>query len=131
MKVSGNDMPLIQEGDKVRLQFEGWPAVQFVGWPSVAVGTFGGKVSRIFPSDDGKGNFLVLVTPDNHFAREDGWPDSRYLRQGVRANGWVLLNEVRLGYELWRQLNGFPPVVSDQEPDKQDNKNDKVKLPKL
>ena len=57
MKVSGNDMPLIQEGDRVRLQFEGWPAVQFVGWPSVAVGTFGGKVNRVFPTDDGKGNF--------------------------------------------------------------------------
>ena len=84
MKVSGNDMPLIHEGDRVRLQFEGWPAVQFVGWPSVAIGTFGGKVNRVFPTDDGKGYFRVIVTPDNHFAREDGWPDDRYLRQGVR-----------------------------------------------
>ncbi len=53
MKVNGNDMPLIIEGDRVRLQFEGWPAIQFVGWPSVAVGTFGGKVARTFPTDDG------------------------------------------------------------------------------
>ena len=90
-------MPLIQEGDPVRLQFKGWPAVQFVGWPSVAVGTFGGKVNRVFPTDDGKGNFRVVVTPDNHFAREDGWPDNRYLRQGVRANGWVLLRKVPAG----------------------------------
>ena len=90
MKVSGNDMPLIHEGDRVRLQFEGWPAVQFVGWPSVAVGTFGGKVNRVFPTDDGQGNFRVVVTPDNHFEQGDGWPDDRYLRQGVRANGWVL-----------------------------------------
>ena len=50
------DAPLIEPGRKVRLQFEGWPAVQFVGWPSVAVGTFGGKVNRVFPTDDGKGN---------------------------------------------------------------------------
>ena len=128
MKVSGNDMPLIHEGDRVRIQFKGWPAVQFVGWPSVAIGTFGGKVNRVFPSDDGKGNFRVVVTPDNHFAREDGWPDDRYLRQGVRANGWVLLKRVPLGYEIWRQLNGFPPVVSDDQPKE---KNSKIKLPKL
>jgi multidrug resistance efflux pump len=133
MRVSGNDMPLIHEGDRVRLQFEGWPAVQFVGWPSVAVGTFGGKVNRVFPTDDGKGNFRVLVTPDKHFDGESDWPDSRYLRQGVRANGWVLLKRVPLGYEIWRQLNGFPPVVSDEEPGKgksKDDKGSKVKLPK-
>ena len=45
------------------------------------------------------------------------WPDDRWLRQGVRAKGWVLLNEVSLGYELWRQLNGFPPVVALREPE--------------
>ena len=129
MSVSGNDMPLIREGDRVRLQFEGWPAVQFVGWPSVAVGTFGGKVNRVFPTDDGNGNFRVVVTPDNHFPRENGWPDDRYLRQGVRANGWVLLQQVRLGYEIWRQLNGFPPVVSKEPPAKK-KEGQKVKLPK-
>tara|TARA_R110002049_G_scaffold2750_2_gene21501 strand:+ start:304290 stop:305600 length:1311 start_codon:yes stop_codon:yes gene_type:complete len=131
MKVSGNDMPLIHEGDRVRLQFEGWPAVQFVGWPSVAVGTFGGKVNRVFPTDDGMGNFRVVVTPDNHFDREDGWPNDRYLRQGVRANGWVLLKQVPLGYEIWRQLNGFPPVVAQAEPEKSQQKGSKPKLPKL
>lgn len=125
MLISGNDMPLVHEGDRVRLQFEGWPAVQFVGWPSVAIGTFGGRVNRVFPTDDGKGNFRVLVTPDNHFAREDGWPDDKYLRQGVRANGWVLLRRVPLGYEVWRQLNGFPPSLSGSQP-----KGSKVKLPK-
>ena len=131
MKVSGNDMPLLHEGDRVRLQFEGWPAVQFVGWPSVAVGTFGGKVNRVFPTDDGKGNFRIVVAPDNHFDREDGWPDNRYLRQGVRANGWVLLKQVPLGYEIWRQLNGFPPMVADKEPGDSKDKGSKVKLPKL
>lgn len=130
MKVSGNDMPLIKEGDSVRLQFEGWPAVQFVGWPSVAVGTFGGKVNRVFPTDDGKGNFRVLVSPDKSAESDSGWPDDRYLRQGVRANGWVLLKEVPLGYEIWRQLNGFPPTVADEEPGKDKKKGGKFKLPK-
>ena len=128
MKVSGNDMPLIKEGDPVRLQFEGWPAVQTVGWPSKAIGTFGGKVNRVFPTDDGTGNFRVVVTPDNHFAREDGWPDERYLRQGVRANGWVLLQRVPLGYEIWRQFNGFPPVIENAKP--KEKEKSKVKLPK-
>ena len=129
MKVSGNDMPLIKEGDTVRLQFEGWPAVQFVGWPSVAVGTFGGKVNRTFPTDDGKGNFRVLVTPQKTTSSDLDWPDDRYLRQGVRANGWVLLKQVPLGYEIWRQLNGFPPTVADEAPG-QGKSGGKVMLPK-
>ena len=134
MVVSGNDMPLLKPGERVRLQFEGWPAVQFVGWPSVAVGTFGGKVDRIYPADDGYGNFKILVIPDSHLEREDGWPDDDYLRQGVRANGWVLLDEVSLGYEIWRQMNGFPPTVS-QEDRKADSGKDakggfKLKMPK-
>ncbi len=131
MQINGNDMPLVQVGDPVRLQFKGWPAVQFVGWPSVAVGTFGGKINRIFPTDDGQGNFRVLVTPDNHFEREDGWPDEGYLRQGVRANGWVLLRRVPLGYEIWRQLNGFPPTLTDRDsPTLEKDKPAKVNLPK-
>jgi hypothetical protein len=106
--VSGNDMPLISEDRKVRLQFEGWPAVQFVGWPSVAVGTFGGVVTLVDPTDNGKGSFRSLVSRD---PLDQPWPSTQYLRQGVRAKGWVLLNTVPLGYELWRQFNGFPPVV--------------------
>jgi multidrug resistance efflux pump len=112
--VNGNDVPLIQKNDPVRLQFEGWPAVQFSGWPSVAVGTFGGRVQLVDQTDDGKGKFRILVTPDEN---DQPWPSERYLRQGVRANGWVLLRTVPLGFELWRQFNGFPPVVSDSEPE--------------
>jgi adhesin transport system membrane fusion protein len=110
--VDGNDAPLLAEGRPVRLQFEGWPAVQFTGWPSVAVGTFGGRVALIDSTDNGQGKFRVLVVPDG----EQPWPSGRYLRQGVRANGWVLLNRVRLGYELWRLFNGFPPTVAPAEP---------------
>ena len=108
--VDGRDAPLIEPGRHVRLQFEGWPAVQFSGWPSVAVGTFGGQVDLVDASDDGKGRFRILIVPDEADA---AWPASQYLRQGVRANGWVLLDQVALWYEMWRQINGFPPTVSD------------------
>ena len=123
--VNGNDMPLIQVGQEVRLQFEGWPAVQFAGWPSVAVGTFSGEVASVDASDNGKGKFRILVIP------KDGnqeWPSDRYLRQGVRANGWVMMRKVSLGYEIWRQLNGFPVILSDVEPSKENRKP--PKLPK-
>ncbi len=105
--VDGNDLPLLAEGRPVRLQFEGWPAVQFTGWPSVAVGTFGGTVALIDSADDGAGRFRIVVRPDEH----EGWPSGAYLRQGVRVNGWVLLDQVTLGYELWRRFNGFPAAV--------------------
>jgi multidrug resistance efflux pump len=104
----GKDGPLISPGRNVRVQFEGWPAVQFVGWPSAAVGTFGGVVEFVDATADERGRFRVVVSPDPD---DQPWPDSRWLRQGVRANGWVLLDQVSLGFELWRQLNGFPPAV--------------------
>ncbi len=128
--VDGNDMPLIhsrkdgQSGSPVRLAFEGWPAVQMIGWPQLAIGTFGGEVVFVDATDDGKGKFRVVVGPtDDIVDRGDGkgpvtvpWPDKdRWLRQGSRANAWVILNEVPLWFELWRQINGFPPVVSNDD----------------
>ena len=107
--IDGNDLPLIQPGRQVRLQFEGWPAVQFSGWPSVAVGTFPGRVFSVDPSVNKQGKFRVLISPDKD--AEGEWPDNIYLRQGTRVVGWVLLDSVRLGYELWRVFNGFPPTV--------------------
>jgi len=130
--LDGNDMPLVQAretnaagetvraGSPVRLQFEGWPAIQFVGWPSAAIGTFGGEVVLIDATDDGKGRFRLLVAEKPDVIREfDGtvrtieWPGERWLRQGVRANGWVLLQRVPLWFEVWRQMNGFPPALRD------------------
>ncbi len=126
--IDGNDAPLIpalmrareehnqDEPIYVRLQFEGWPAVQFAGWPSVAVGTFGGKVMFVDPTDDGQNRFRILVEPLDPSEDDQPWPDPELLRPGVRANGWVMLNRVPLGYEVWRRMNGFPPVVAPKAP---------------
>lgn len=112
LRVSGNDAPLLSVGRKVRLQFEGWPAVQFAGWPSVAVGTFGGVVGVIDPGAGPEGKVRIIVFPDDG----EEWPDARYLRQGVRVIGWVLLDTVSIGWELWRQFNGFPPSIQAEPP---------------
>ncbi|NBX67850.1 MAG: HlyD family efflux transporter periplasmic adaptor subunit [Proteobacteria bacterium] len=109
--LNGNDVPLIREGAHVRIQFEGWPALQFSGWPGAAIGTFGGKIALIDASDNGTGKFRVLVSP----VPDEPWPDTKYLLQGVRAQGWVLLNQVRLGFEIWRRFNGFPPSLPGLE----------------
>jgi hypothetical protein len=106
--VDGNDLPLIVTGSHVRLQFEGYPSVQFGGWPEFSVGSFGGQVTLIDATDDGKGHFRILVSPD---PSDIPWPDNRFLRQGVRVNGWILLGKVTLGYEMWRIFNGFPALV--------------------
>ncbi|MEO1495527.1 MAG: HlyD family efflux transporter periplasmic adaptor subunit [Planctomycetota bacterium] len=108
--VAGNDQTFIHEGDHVRLQFEGWPAVQFAGWPSVAVGTFGGTVALVdATTDKPDGKFRVVIVPDENDPVD--WPEYPYLRQGVQAKGWVLLETVPLGFEIWRRLNAFPPVI--------------------
>lgn len=106
--LDGNDVALLRGGQEVRLQFEGWPALQFAGWPSVAMGTFGGTIDFIDATDDGTGTFRVMVLPKEGDAP---WPAARLLRQGVPAKGWVMLGTVPLAYELWRQLNDFPPTV--------------------
>ena len=112
--VDGNDATLIEPGAKVRLVFEGFPGVQFAGWPSVAVGTFGGIVDLVDASDNGLGSFRILIVPDES---NEPWPGDPYLRQGVKANGWVLLNSVPLWYEIWRKLNGFPAKFADSAPE--------------
>lgn len=109
--LDGSDLPLVEAGHQVRLQFEGWPAIQLSGWPSVAVGTFDGVVSTIDAAGAGRpGQFRVLVTA----AADERWPRAELLRQGVRAHGWVLLGTVPLGYELWRKFNNFPPSIANQ-----------------
>ncbi|MBC8137864.1 MAG: biotin/lipoyl-binding protein [Fibrella sp.] len=114
LMINDNDIPLVSEGRQVRLQFAGWPALQFAGWPSVAVGTFAGKVSVIDAVDDGTARYRIIVRPDREqiaATKDEPWPSLSRLRPGAEATGWVLLDTVPLGYELWRQWNAFPPTV--------------------
>jgi multidrug efflux pump subunit AcrA (membrane-fusion protein) len=101
------DVPLVSPGRRVRLQFDGWPALQFSGWPRAAVGTFGGVVAVVDRVSAPDGTFRVLVTPD---PADEPWPAQ--LRQGSGVIAWAMLDEVRLGYELWRRANGFPQSLS-------------------
>lgn len=98
------DLPLVHLGEKVRIQFDGWPAIVFSGWPNASYGTYGGKVVAIetFISDNGK--YRILLAPD---PEEQSWPKD--LRVGSGANTIALLEDVPIWFELWRQLNGFPP----------------------
>ncbi len=98
------DLPLMHLNEDVRIQFDGWPAMFFSGWPNAAFGTYGGKVVAIetFISDNGK--FRILIAPDKN---DHPWPQN--LRVGSGAYTIALLEDVPIWYEIWRQLNGFPP----------------------
>ena len=98
------DLPLIHQGQKVRLQFDGWPAIVFSGWPNTSHGTYGGEVFAIdnFAQEDG--TFRVLISPDTS---DYTWPKA--LRVGGGTNSMILLKDVPIWYELWRIINGFPP----------------------
>lgn len=120
LQIEGLNAPLVVPGSRVRLQFEGWPVVQVSGWPKVSYGTFAGKVSFVDPADSGDGRFRVMVVPDE---TEQKWPDNRFLRQGSAVKGWVLLNEVPIGYEIWRVLNGFPPQLVATETNTDETRN--------
>lgn len=103
--VDGRDVPLIRRGQPVRLEFEGWPAIQFSGWPSVAQGLFDGQVQQIDMAASPNGLFRVLVEEAKGKQR---WPGEPYVRLGANVRGWVAMEQVSVGFELWRQLNDFP-----------------------
>ena len=112
MYIKAMDVPLISKGRKVRIQFDGWPALQFSGWPNVSVGTFGGQVEVIDFVNSMPGEFRILVVPDQ---QDEKWPSQ--LRMGSGTKGWVMLNDVPIWFEIWRQLNGFPASIYAQPED--------------
>lgn len=114
LMMTDNDAPLLAVGRPVRLQFAGFPALQFTGFPSVAVGTFGGRIKIIDAVDDGKSRYRIIVEPDHEriaAGKDAPWPPTKYLRPGAEVSGWVMLDRVPLGFELWRQFNAFPPTL--------------------
>jgi multidrug efflux pump subunit AcrA (membrane-fusion protein) len=103
--IDGRDVALVRVGRPVRLEFEGWPAIQFSGWPSVAQGLFDGRVRTVDPQASVNGLFRVLIEP---LPGKPAWPDRDFVRLGAKVRGWVQMETVLVGYELWRQLNDFP-----------------------
>lgn len=103
--IDGNDASMLIPGQSAELQFEGWPAIQIAGWPSIAMGTFKGKVHLIDQASSHDGKFRVLLVPSSD------WPSQKILRLGVHAKGYIKLRDSFIFKEIWRQLNGFPPVL--------------------
>lgn len=104
MYVRPVDLPLISVGQKVRFMFDGFPAIVFSGWPENSYGTFGGKVVAYEHTISTNGLFRVLVAED---AADRPWPQQ--VKLGTGAQGIALLKDVPVWYELWRNINGFPP----------------------
>lgn len=104
MYVRPIDLPLIATGQRVRFQFDGFPAIVFSGWPKASTGTFGGLVTAVENNLSTNGKFRILVKED---PTDKPWP--RELKIGAGAQGIALLKNVPVWYELWRNINGFPP----------------------
>jgi len=113
------DLPLLHLDEKVRVQFDGWPAIVFSGWPNVSYGTYGARVVAIerFISDNGK--YRVLLAPDE---TDHTWPNA--IRAGSGAKTIALLEDVPIWFELWRQVNSFPPNYYQPEGSKSASKKD-------
>ncbi|GAA4885094.1 biotin/lipoyl-binding protein [Flaviramulus aquimarinus] len=98
------DLPLLHKGEKVRVQFDGWPAIVFSGWPNVSYGTYGAEVVAIERFISSNGKYRVLLAPDE---TDHEWPEA--IRVGSGAKTIALLEDVPIWFELWRQINSFPP----------------------
>jgi hypothetical protein len=98
------DLPLMHKGENVQIQFDGWPAIVFSGWPNTSFGTFTGEVVAIENFISPNGKYRVLIAPAKGTPE---WPEA--LRAGAGAETFALLEDVPVWYEIWRQLNGFPP----------------------
>lgn len=98
------DMQLINVGQEVRFVFDGFPALVFTGWPKASFGIFSGYVTAVERNISTNGKFRVLVRENEEYRP---WPVA--LPLGGGAQSFALLNDVPIWYEIWRQINGFPP----------------------
>lgn len=105
------DLPLISPGQKVRFFFDGFPAIVFSGWPAASTGTFGGEVVAVESNVSVNGKFRVLVKEEKG---KKPWPIE--LKIGTGAQGIALLRDVPVWYEIWRNINGFPPDYYKKDP---------------
>lgn len=104
MFVNPMDIPLLEKKQHVQIQFDGWPSIIFSGWPGISYGTYGGEVVAIDNFVNENGKYRVLVAEDKNYPP---WP--KEIRLGAGARTITLLKDVPVWYELWRQINGFPP----------------------
>lgn len=99
------DLPLVSVKQKVRFMFDGFPAIVFSGWPNASYGTFSGEVIAVENAVSANGKFRVLIQED--ISNNKKWPEA--LKIGAGTQGIALLKNVPVWYELWRNINGFPP----------------------
>ena len=110
------DLPLLHNGDLVQIRFDGWPAIVISGWPESSTGVFSGRIVAIDRFISENGFYRIMLSPNKE---KKDWPER--LSVGTGANAFILLKEVPIWYEVWRQLNGFPPDFYKTE---KENKND-------
>lgn len=120
------DLPLLSIGRKVRFLFDGFPAIVFSGWPNASYGTFTGEVAAIESNVGNNGKFRVLV---KEVAGEKPWPPQ--MKIGTGASSIILLKDVKVWYELWRNINGFPPDYYMDNNDKSRDKRSQIKKTKV
>ncbi|OLY94984.1 Multidrug resistance efflux pump [Cnuella takakiae] len=122
MYVRPVDLPLVNVGQAVRFMFDGFPAIVFSGWPQASYGLFSGRVVAVESDVSTNGKFKVLVT---EMPGERAWP--KELKMGTGASGIALLKNVPVWYELWRNINSFPPdYYKPEAPAAKDGKEDKA-----
>lgn len=115
--------PLLDTGQLVLLVFDGWPAFVFSGWPNQSYGTFQGKIIAVDNVANEKGLYRILISPYDNKEKPKPWPEE--LRVGTGASASIMLSDVPLWYEFWRQLNGFPAYFYEEDDGEED---DEVKL---
>ncbi|TJZ59916.1 HlyD family efflux transporter periplasmic adaptor subunit [Sphingobacterium olei] len=107
------DLPLLKEGQRVMCVFDGFPAIVFSGWPNTSYGTFAAKVIAVESNIGANGLFRALLAEDRG---QKPWPPQ--IKMGAGVQGIAILNDVPIWYELWRNINGFPPdyyIVDNQK----------------
>jgi multidrug efflux pump subunit AcrA (membrane-fusion protein) len=116
------DLPLLKNGQRVMCIFDGFPAIIFSGWPNSSYGTFAGTVVAIESNINANGLFKALVIEDK---KQKPWPDQ--IKMGAGVKGIAILNDVPIWYELWRNINGFPPDYYNVKTEKSNTGDEKTK----